>query len=176
MEALQQLLQEWERWSAELLESHLSYPMLAHFRSQHSNQSWLGALTIILDTSAFLLADLESPNRYQAKLTFAISRHAAVDLARMFALPVEPPGTRLSETELMQLRIHLASVGLPLIDDRGVEERLLGLRQMYEPYILALSKYLSLALPTWLPRHQSSDNWQTSARDSLSHVGWENRL
>ena len=177
MEALQQFLQEWERWSAELLESHLSYPMLAHFRSQHSNQSWLGALTTILDTSAFLLADLESPNRYQVKLTFAISRHAAVDLARMFALPpVKPAGTRLSAAELMQLRIHLASVGLPLIDDRGVEERLLGLRQMYEPYILALSKYLSLALPTWLPRHQSSDNWQISARDSLSHVGWENRL
>jgi len=174
MEALQQFLQEWERWSAELLESHLSYPMLAHFRSQHSNQSWLGALTTILDTSAFLLADLESPNRYEAKLTFAISRHAAVDLARMFALPpVEPPGTRLSEAELMQLRIHLASVGLPLVDGRGVEERLIGLRQMYEPYILALSKYLLLAVPTWLPGRQLSDTWQTSARDSLSHVGWE---
>jgi hypothetical protein len=177
MEALQQLLREWERWSAELLESHLSYPMLAHFRSQHSNQSWLGALTTILDTSAFLLADLENPNRYQAKLTFAISRHAVVDLARMFALPpLELPRKGLSAAELMQLRIHLASVGRPLIDDRAVEERLLALRQMYEPYIRALSQYLSLALPAWRPAQQSSDNWQSSARDSLSLVGWENRL
>jgi hypothetical protein len=91
MEALQQLLQEWERWSAELLESHLSYPMLAHFRSHHNNQSWLGALTAILDTSALLIADLEGSNRHQAKLTFAISRHAAVNLAHIFAIPPLKP-------------------------------------------------------------------------------------
>ena len=174
MEALPQLLRDWERWSAELLESHLSYPMLVHFRSQHSNQSWLGALTTILDTSAFLLAYGESSNRYQAKLTFAISRHAVVDLARMFALPaVEPPRKGLSAVELTRLRIHLASNGLAPIDDRGVEKRLLGLRQMYEPCILALSKYLSLDLPAWLPGQPSGDNWQGSARDSLSVVGWE---
>ena len=53
MEALRQLLHEWERWSAELLEGHLSYPVLAYFRSQHDNQSWLAALTAILDTCAW---------------------------------------------------------------------------------------------------------------------------
>ena len=167
MESLQQLLEEWERWSAELLESHLSYPMLAHFRSQHHNQSWLGALTAILDTSALLIADLEGPDRRQAKLTFAISRHAAVDLAQMFALPpVKPAEGRLSANELTQLRIRLATVGLPLRQNSGVDERLTRLRQMYEPYVLALSRYLSLALPPWLPGHQLNDNWQTNAWDS----------
>jgi hypothetical protein len=166
MEALQQLLQEWERWSAELLESHLSYPMLAHFRSHHDNQSWLGALTAILDTSALLIADFKGPDRHQAKLTFAISRHAAVDLAQVFAIPpLKPAEGRLSANELTELRIHLATVGVPLREDSGVEERLTCLRQMYEPYILALSKYLSLALPPWLPGHQPRDNWQTSAWD-----------
>ncbi|HXM95246.1 MAG TPA: ion channel [Candidatus Dormibacteraeota bacterium] len=166
MEALQLLLHEWERWSAELLESHLSYPMLAHFRSQHNNQSWLGTLTAILDTSALLIADLEGPDRGQAKLTFAISRRATVDLAQVFALPpVKPAEGRLSAYELTQLRIHLATVGLPLREDGGVDERLARLRQMYEPHILALSRYLSLALPPWLPGHQPSDNWQSSAWD-----------
>ena len=47
---------EWERWSAELLESHISYPLLCYFRSQHNNQSWISALTAILDTSALLIA------------------------------------------------------------------------------------------------------------------------
>jgi hypothetical protein len=104
MEALQPLLQEWERWSAELLESHLSYPMLAHFRSQHQNQSWLGALTAILDISALLIADLEGSDRPQAKLTFAISRHAAVDLAQTFAVaPLNRTEGRLSASELAQL-------------------------------------------------------------------------
>jgi len=50
------LLVEWERWSAELLESHLSFPVLSYYRSQHDNQSWVGALTAILDTSALLIA------------------------------------------------------------------------------------------------------------------------
>ena len=168
VEGLQQLLQEWERWSAELLESHLSYPMLAHFRSQHDNQSWLGALTAILDTSAFLIAVLDGPDRYQAKLTFAISRHAAVDLARMFPIPPRKlAGTRLSSNELTQLRIHLATVGLTLREDSGADERLTRLRQMYEPYLLALSRYFSFALPPWLPVQQASDNWRTSAWDRV---------
>ena len=41
-DALNDLLKEWERWAADVLESHLSYPALAYFRSQHYNQSWLG--------------------------------------------------------------------------------------------------------------------------------------
>src|SRR5262249_31128734 len=50
------LLVEWERWSAELLESQLSFPVVSYYRSQHDNQSWVAALTMILDTSAVLIA------------------------------------------------------------------------------------------------------------------------
>lgn len=50
------LLAEWERWAAAVLESHISYPVLAYFRSQHDNQSWLAALATILDASALVLA------------------------------------------------------------------------------------------------------------------------
>jgi len=57
--ALALLLLEWERWSAELLESHISYPLLCYFRSQHNNQSWISALTAVLDTSALLIADVQ---------------------------------------------------------------------------------------------------------------------
>src|SRR5262249_59014024 len=51
-DALHQLLKDWELWSAELMESHLSYPVLAFFRSQHDNQSWIASLTAILDACA----------------------------------------------------------------------------------------------------------------------------
>jgi len=57
--ALSLLLVEWERWSAELLESHISYPLLCYFRSQHTNQSWISALTAVLDTSALLIAGVQ---------------------------------------------------------------------------------------------------------------------
>ncbi len=84
-------LVEWERWAADLLESHISFPVLSYYRSQHENQSWVGALTAILDTSALLLAGVEGPDGYQARLTFAMARHAAVDLALVFQTRPLPP-------------------------------------------------------------------------------------
>src|SRR5262249_61031073 len=81
------LLETWERWAAELLESHLSYPVLAYFRSQHEHESWLSALTSILDLSSLVLAGVEGVSTWQARRTFAISRHAVVDLAQVLHIP-----------------------------------------------------------------------------------------
>src|SRR5208283_5229990 len=104
MEALRRLLEEWERWSAELLEGHLSYPVLAYFRSQHENESWLGALTAILDTCALLMIGLEGSCSRQAELTFAIARHAVVDLALVFrTAPKKPAHDRLTPATLAKL-------------------------------------------------------------------------
>ena len=87
MEALRELLHEWELWSAEFLEIHLSYPVLAYFRSQHDNQSWLAALTTILDTTALVVTGVEGACQRQAQRTFAMARHAVVDLAIIFQTP-----------------------------------------------------------------------------------------
>jgi hypothetical protein len=83
--ALSLLLVEWERWSAELLESHISYPLLCYFRSQHTNQSWISALTAVLDTTALLIAGVQGHEARQAQLTFAMARHALVDLSQIFS-------------------------------------------------------------------------------------------
>src|SRR5579871_2812088 len=80
---LDQVLRDWERWSAELLESQISYPVLTFFRSQHSNQSWLAALTTMLDVTSLILTGIQGVHPGQAKLTFAMARHAAVDLAQV---------------------------------------------------------------------------------------------
>ena len=111
-------LVEWERWAAELLESHLSFPVLSYYRSQHENQSWVGALTAILDTSALLIAGVDGPDGYQARLTFAMARHAAVDLAMVFQTPPLPPEpNRLSEAELARLRESLREAGVTMRDE-----------------------------------------------------------
>src|SRR6476660_5393602 len=80
-------LKEWESWSADLLESQLSFPVLAFYRSQHDNQSWLACLTTILDTCALLLANIVDTNRHQVQITFAMARHTAVDLSLIFRTP-----------------------------------------------------------------------------------------
>jgi hypothetical protein len=162
-EGLGALLREWEHWSADVLESHLSYPALAYFRSQHNNQSWLGALVTILDTSALVMVGLEGFCVWQARLTFAIARHAVVDLAQVFtAPPTGPIAERLSPAALERLRARLTQGGLALRDG-SLAERLAELRQLYEPYAAALAAHLELPLPAWVRTVERPDNWQTSA-------------
>ena len=130
---------DWEKWSAELLESHLSYPVLAYYRSQHDNQSWLAALTAVLDTSALLLAGIEGMGNRQAELTFAIARHALIDIAAVFNLPPRKPSKdRLPETDFQRLRSMLAAAGCPL-PSKTHETKLLNLREAYEPYVSSLA-------------------------------------
>jgi voltage-gated potassium channel Kch len=157
-------LAEWERWSAELLESHLSFPVLAYYRSQHDNQSWLSALTAVLDTCAFLIVAVKGRNPYQAQLTFAMARHAAVDLALVFRTPPVLPGPeRLSRAQLQQLREQLREAGLSLQEGPTVDARLAELRGMYEPFVNALARRFLFALPAFVPDGPNPDNWQRSA-------------
>jgi len=87
---LDNIFRDWERWSSDLLSSHISYPVLCFFRSQHSNQSWLGALTTMLDVTSIVLAGVDGVRPDQAKLTFAMARHAAVDLTQVVSASYDP--------------------------------------------------------------------------------------
>ncbi|HYL56024.1 MAG TPA: potassium channel family protein [Gemmatimonadales bacterium] len=163
--ALADLLREWERWAADVLESHLSYPPLAYFRSQHYNESWVAALTTILDTSAIVIVGLEGWCVRQAELTFAMARHAVVDLAQVFSTPPGSAEDRLPPVDFARLRDRLTSGGLRLNARPDFDVRLGELRRMYEPYVVALARYLSLPLPPWVRAAERPDNWQTSAWD-----------
>jgi hypothetical protein len=157
-------LAEWERWSAELLESHLSYPVLSFYRSQHDNQSWLAALTAILDSCALIIAATPGKCSYQTQLTFAMSRHAAVDLALVFDTPpLTPEPDRLPADAWKRLTQQLREGGLDVRDGPAVEAKLAELRGMYEPFVNALAHYFHFALPPIAPEKTGVDNWQTSA-------------
>ena len=164
LEALRILLKEWEHWSAELMESHLSYPVLAYFRSQHDNQSWVASLTAILDACSLIMVGIDGACERQAELTFAIARHAVVDLSQVFGIPPKPlPEDRLPASELRRIRYVLAESGLTLHDGEPVDARLIELRTMYEPYIFALAFHVNQSLPPWIPQKKGKDNWQTTA-------------
>src|SRR5437016_12109153 len=122
---LSAFLREWERWAAELLESHLSYPVLAYYRSQHSNQSWLGALTTILDATTLVMVGIDGTPAHQAQLTFAIARHAVADLAHVFnTKPQSPPKDRLPPEELGRMRNKLRRNGIFLEDCDAADQKL----------------------------------------------------
>lgn len=169
LQELDQLLREWEQWAADLLESHLSYPVLCYYRSQHNNQSWLTALTAILDASALVMAGMDGALKRQAGLTFAMARHAVVDLAQIFNTPPrEPVPDRLPPDDLMRLRSALAAAGVRLTSGPAADEKLSELRRMYEPYVSPLADFLLLPLPRWDLKADSFDNWQTSRWGRIS--------
>jgi hypothetical protein len=182
------ILGEWEGWSAELLETHLSYAVLAYYRSQHEDQSWVAALTVILDACALVLACGPSLVEdellvEQAAFTFAMARHAAVDLAQVFGsgkpaprFQVSAGDGRLPPAERARLREVLAAMGVVAAESsaeaadanaRGTHDQLDDcldeLRALYEPYLESLAEYLLMALPPWAPPPGALDDWQTTA-------------
>ena len=164
MDALSHLLQDWERWAADLLESHLSYPVLCYYRSQHDNQSWLASLVCVLDTCALVMVGIDGAHEWQARLTFAMARHALVDISQIFnTRPVAFDNERLPDEDLARLRSALARSGLLLRDGAEADEKLRLLRRMYEPYVNGLACHLLIPLPPWLHAREHADNWQTSA-------------
>jgi Ion channel len=168
-DALITFLRDWERWSSELLESHLSYPVLAYYRSQHDRESWLAALTMLLDVCALVIVGVDGIPVRPARLAFAMARHAAVDLSQVFGTPPrEPSRNRLPSTDLIRLRATLAEAGLLLREGSAAEQKLIAVRAKYEPYVNALADHLLVALPPWLPEAGATDDWQTSVWEHAS--------
>lgn len=163
VEAVRGLLVEWERWAAEVLESHLSFPVVCYYRSQHDNQSWIATLTFILDTSSLLIASLDGANAYQAKLTFAMARHAAVDLGLVFGCPPVNCGSdRVQPSTIQNMRQALRAAGHEVPEEDVVTAQLSQLRVLYEPFVNALANYFELPLPPFQPTKRPIDNWQTT--------------
>jgi hypothetical protein len=168
VEELRIILRDWELWCADILETHLSYPVLAYYRSQHDQQSWLEALTTILDTCALILTGIEGMPTEPARFTFAIARHAVVDLAQVFNTPpITTGGNRLTPAEFTRLRDVLAACGILLNEELATEQKLAELRETYEPFVSALAQFLLVSLPPWITPESNLDDWQTSAWDDL---------
>jgi len=166
-EVLTQYLRDWESWSGQLMESHLSYPVLCYFRSQHDNQSWLAAFAAVMDLSALLIAYGAGTVKWQAQLTFAISRHAVADLCQILRVPPVSLQDRLPPSELAQVRSLLASYQLVDLTDSG-DVKLQELRSMYEPYLHGLSQRLLMPLPSWGVGGNFAESSRTTAWGRIS--------
>lgn len=171
---LEDVLAEYERWCASLLEAFLSYPMLAMYRSQHERLSWLACLTAILDASALIQAAFTSDTaegrslRRQAQLTFAMGRHLAVDLAYILNIePRSPKEDRLPAHTWDALIESLWKSRTPLT--LGGYPEVCKLREEYEPYLVGLGEGMILEVPPWVPGGASRDSWQTTAWDVTRH-------
>jgi hypothetical protein len=161
-EDLRAFLRDWEVWSAELMESHISFPQLCYFRSQHNDQSWVAALTMVLDVCCLVIARMKDGPVPRARLTFALARHAVIDLCAVLSLnPMPGPADRLGPDEAERLERFLSKVGVRLRSDESSIAEFASLRATYEPYVQALSSRVMMPLPEWVPREGAVDHGHT---------------
>jgi len=132
---LPRLFGEWEKWGAEVLDSHLAYPVLAYFRSSHDNESWVSALGAVLDATTLVLTTLVDGPRGPAKMMFAMGTHLVEDLARFFRIESDhDPGVERYEFD--QARERLAAAGWSML---GPEESWVAFSRLRAQYAVALN-------------------------------------
>jgi hypothetical protein len=142
-------LRAWEEWAAELMETHLSYPILGWYRSQHVNQNWLAALTAMVDVAAFMTAVEADGEIEAAEITYAIGRHAISDLALQYR--VRPRhAQRLAEVDFDRLYDAVEAAASRPVGREEARKRLSELTRAYEPKAQGLADLLALELPQWL--------------------------
>jgi hypothetical protein len=139
--------------------------MLAYYRSQHDNQSWLAALTAVMDASVLVMVGLDGVHTFQARLTFATARLAVIEMGRVLGVgPRTFEENRLPSAAFNTLKAELAESELCFVDEHEAEERLAAFRNTYEPFLNGLAQHLMLVLPSWAPDPAQVDNWVNSPR------------
>jgi Ion channel len=152
-EVLRGNLREAERWMAEILESHLSHPVLSFYRAQHEGQAWLLSVMTVLDSSALLIAGGQGLPAAQARLTYRMGLRLLVDLMRALGIQPDPKyRERLTEADLPDLIAVLDVSSLPLTLSPAATSELLRLARRYDLYLVTLSHWLVIPLPPWFFR------------------------
>ncbi len=161
LSTLPSFFEEWEEWSARLLQSHIAYPILPFFRSSHDRESWIAALGAVLDASTLLLSTIKSgPNCSDqpmgaAKLMVRMGTHTLIDLGHYFGFRFEEanekhphPGVERSEWE--QARRELEKAGFVLRDADEAWGQFVHFRSPYAPYLNELAKYFAAPPTQWI--------------------------
>jgi Ion channel len=146
--SLPQLFAEWERWVADVLESHMSYPLLALFRSPHDYTSWVTALGSVLDAATLIITSVETEPDDRAKLLYGTGVHAVEDLFYYF---------RLTEREAVIQRDEFENVLQDMKDDgfpvRAVDDafdRFSEKRAKYAPRLDAITVFVASPPGLWI--------------------------
>jgi len=146
--SLPELFAEWERWVADVLETHMSYPLLALFRSPHDETSWVTSLGSVLDAATLIITSVDDEPDERAKLLYGTGVHAVEDLFYYF---------RLTERESLIQRHEFEDVLDDMKGDgfsvRPVDEafaRFTEKRAKYAPRLDAIAVMLAAPPGLWI--------------------------
>lgn len=145
---LSRLFADWEQWSAEVLDTHVAYPILGYFRSSHDNLSWISSLGAVLDSASLVLTTIRGIPRGQAELTKRVGAHLVEDISNYFHL--EGDGSVVEREEFEEAYGRLAASGYDLepMDEawRGFERA----RGTYAARLEALAEHWATPATLWI--------------------------
>ena len=132
---------EWADWSAAVLNSHVSFPVLVYFHSIDSESDWVTALEIVLDAATLMMALIDEDCGLAVLLHRSGSRTAA-HLSGLFHLRSEHPGIA-DESAVRALSNMLRKAGYRVLPvDSAVVGRFFSLRSDYSSRLRALAQHL----------------------------------
>jgi hypothetical protein len=147
--ALKETFDEWRRWSAMVLESHLAYPLLVYFRSSHDNEAWINSFGAVMDSAALILSSTDHPAKGAAKLMFTVGNHLVEDLAWVFRLQVEPEPI-IERSEYAAAVVRLRAAGYDIHDGDQAWEKFSNYRSKYAYALNLMATYLLAPPAQWV--------------------------
>jgi hypothetical protein len=169
VDQLPALFAEWEQWEAEVLDSHVAYPLLGYFRSSHDNVSWLSALGAVLDAAALVLTTVKGLPRGQAELTKRGGAHLVEDIGNILGLHGD--GSIVDRGEFDEAYARLSRAGYELEDaDRGWRnfERA---RRTYAGRLEALASYWATPATQWIGTRTRANSVVHRATEPVTSAG-----
>jgi hypothetical protein len=149
LDDLPYVFRSWQSWAAEVLDSHLAYPVLAYFRSSHDNDSWISSLGAVMDASTLVLTTIKGGPKGWAKLSRSVGGHCLEDLVAYFDLPTEPE-VGVEREEFDEARRRLERAGFVLEDADRSWDHFVRLRQDYAGRVNALARYWATPPAQWI--------------------------
>jgi hypothetical protein len=147
---------QWERWAADVTESHVTYSPLAWFRSPSHEASWVTALLSVLDSAALYLALCpEAAPAVPARLCLRSGLVCFGEVARSMglAVPAEPAqddGISLSYDEFLEAVNRLREVDFPLErEPEAAWPHFVGWRVNYEQAAYAIAEAIDAVPALW---------------------------
>lgn len=147
---LDTLLLEAQRWTAQIMESHIAYPALAYFRSSHDYQSWVGTLGTLLDAATLLMTTIEGARDGEARIFYNLARHATQDLSTHLAVASEAASPGIERGEFETACNRLVHAGYALHDRSVAWERFSKMRSTYAPQLNALARFFDIPPLQWI--------------------------
>ena len=150
LDDLPRVFETWQAWAADVLDSHLAYPVLAYFRSSHDNDSWVSSLGAVMDAGTLVLTTIEGGPKGWAKLSHAVGGHCLEDLVQYFGLPDPQDGPQVERAEFEDACDRLEKAGFELRDRDEAWERFSHVRGRYANRVNSLARFWATPPAQWI--------------------------